>query len=556
MYEDVKDWQRTTSLVTRRKRCRPGQFESYRLRAVERFALECGGAGLSLEWQERLYDLLDTWDGTKPGMPQDDGHNQTLREAFPTSNSFKNAIKDDVDDAVLEQGWCKCTMDVDGLSVTAFLCPALDVLLEALGDTTHVQYCSGPDGPAHPTVMRETPFDGDAFRLNEKHVVTQHGPDSFVLGVHLFSDASHISESGAHKLYPLRARLINDVAGEAVWLTLAYIPVISKQKEASADDRARQRRADLLQRVLYLVFRSTMLASYEGVEVVAGDRKLRAFPRILLYLADLPEEKGVLCLKSGACSRPCSKCDVHLHDASRKRALDAKDKNVIQMLSQHVEGAQHRLDQRDGPRRAYLEASSSLHSTVPALASMAGLGTQPFLLYKMIGFDILHVLDLGVTRTLVHRLLRVFPHICKNHDAVTAMFAEYAVLYGRIAGWITSTTPTPMTLSEAKDISQHAEDFVLNFVTPILGVVQTPKIHKLLRHVFDAINLHGNLQNGNTGGNEVVHKLDKHFYCRTNKTLADFTQQLVAFREVPTMRLANANLSLARGYSGESFVPE
>lgn len=196
MYEDVKDWQRTTSLVTRRKRCRPGQFESYRLRAVERFALECGGAGLSLEWQERLYDLLDTWDGTKPGMPQDDGHNQTLREAFPTSNSFKNAIKDDVDDAVLEQGWCKCTMDVDGLSVTAFLCPALDVLPEALGDATHVQYWSGPDGPAHPTVMRETPFDGDAFRLNEKHVVTQHGPDSFVLGVHLFSDASHISESG------------------------------------------------------------------------------------------------------------------------------------------------------------------------------------------------------------------------------------------------------------------------------------------------------------------------------------------------------------------------
>lgn len=112
-------------------------------------------------------------------------------------------------------------------------------------------------------------------------------------------------------------------------------------------------------------------------------------------------------------------------------------------------------------------------------------------------------------------------------DAVTAMFAEYAVLYGRIAGWITSTTPTPMTLSEAKDISQHAEDFVLNFVTPILGVVQTPKIHKLLRHVFDAINLHGNLQNGNTGGNEAVHKLDKPFYRRTNKTLADFTQQLV-----------------------------
>lgn len=30
-------------------------------------------------------------------------------------------------------------------------------------------------------------------------------------------------------------------------------------------------------------------------------------------------------------------------------------------------------------------------------------------------FRAAQVLDLGVTRTLVHRLLRVFPHICKNH---------------------------------------------------------------------------------------------------------------------------------------------
>lgn len=196
LYEDMNDWQRMTPLLTRRKRCRPGRFDSYRLRALERFALECGGAGLSLEWQERLFDLLDTWDGTKPGMPHDDGHNQTLREAFPSANSFKDAIRDDVDDAVLMEGWCKCTMDVDGLSVTTFLCPALDVLIEALHNAKEVQVWSGEDGPAPPTSMRETPFDGDAFRKNEDDVVRRHGPDSFVLGVHLFSDASHISESG------------------------------------------------------------------------------------------------------------------------------------------------------------------------------------------------------------------------------------------------------------------------------------------------------------------------------------------------------------------------
>lgn len=210
----------------------------------------------------------------------------------------------------------------------------------------------------------------------------------------------------AHQLHPLRARVINDVSGAAVWVTLAYLPIINKKKEAAADDRARQRRADLLQRVLYLVLRSTIVASHEGIDFPVGDRTLRAFPRILLYLADLLEEKSVLCLKSGSCARPCSKCDVHRKDASCSAALDARDRDVIRTVSKQLEGARHRLSQQQGQRRAYLEASESVHSTDPALASMAGLGTEPFLMYNMIGFDILHVRNVGIVgpgRHVVHR---------------------------------------------------------------------------------------------------------------------------------------------------------
>lgn len=195
----------------------------------------------------------------------------------------------------------------------------------------------------------------------------------------------------AHKLHPVRVRVIIDVAGEAVWLTLAYIPAISKLEEPFADERARQRRADLLQRLLYLVLRSTIVASHEGVNLTVGDRTLRAFPRILLYLADLPEEKSVLCLKSGSCTRPCSKCDVFFKDAGSVRALNAKDRCVLREVPQQIECAQLRLSHSQRQRRAYLEASSSVNSTVPALAGMAGLGTRPFLLYDIIGLDILHV---------------------------------------------------------------------------------------------------------------------------------------------------------------------
>mgnify|MGYP000087987780 CR=1 FL=1 len=52
------------------------------------------------------------------------------------------------------------------------------------------------------------------------------------------------------------------------------------------------------------------------------------------------------------------------------------------------------------------------------------------------------------------------------------------------------------------------------------------KVHKLLRHLLDAIRLHGNLQNGNTGSNEAGHEVDEAFYSRTNKVMKSDTQQI------------------------------
>jgi len=113
------------------------------------------------------------------------------------------------------------------------------------------------------------------------------------------------------------------------------------------------------------------------------------------------------------------------------------------------------------------------------------------------------------------------------HVAVTSMFAEYSVLYARIAGGTTSATPPPMTMDEGAAIGEHAKNFVNNFVTPILGHIASMKIHKLLCHVADAIKWHGNINSGNTAANESEHKADKPFYSRTNKDARTFTRQLV-----------------------------
>jgi len=113
------------------------------------------------------------------------------------------------------------------------------------------------------------------------------------------------------------------------------------------------------------------------------------------------------------------------------------------------------------------------------------------------------------------------------HRAVTQMFAEYAMLYSRIASQVTMSFPPPMTVSEGEDIGAQGARFVNNFVTPLLGKINSTKVHRLLAHVCQCIKYHGNLKNGNTGANEALHKADKAYYLRTNKNPKTFTFQLV-----------------------------
>ena len=130
--------------------------------------------------------------------------------------------------------------------------------------------------------------------------------------------------------------------------------------------------------------------------------------------------------------------------------------------------------------------------------------------------------------------------------AVTAMFAEYALLYGRISNHVGASSAPPMTLSRAQSISRQASMFVTDYVNPILGPIYSTKMHKLLRHVLDAIRMHGNLRDGNTAGNETEHKMDKGFYNRTNKGHGSFTEQLLR-RSQGTRAVLNAHEAASGG---------
>lgn len=112
-------------------------------------------------------------------------------------------------------------------------------------------------------------------------------------------------------------------------------------------------------------------------------------------------------------------------------------------------------------------------------------------------------------------------------EAITAMFAEFAVLHAELSGYTCSTAPQQLTLDVGKSIADRAQQFVTQYVTPILGQQSSTKVHKLLCHVLDAIRMHGNICNGNSSLNEQIHKDDKPYYARTNRDRTDFTRQIV-----------------------------
>lgn len=112
-------------------------------------------------------------------------------------------------------------------------------------------------------------------------------------------------------------------------------------------------------------------------------------------------------------------------------------------------------------------------------------------------------------------------------EAITAMFAEFALLHAELVGSVRSTAAPTMTLNVGKGIADRAERFVIKYVTPILGQQQSIKVHKLMCHVLDAIRMHGNIENGNAAVNESLHKDDKPYYGRTSRDLDNFTAQLV-----------------------------
>jgi len=98
-----------------------------------------------------------------------------------------------------------------------------------------------------------------------------------------------------------------------------------------------------------------------------------AFFRILLYSCDRPEERAVLCLKSGICGHPCFTCDVSAADACTVKGTEGAPWVVISTLEEQMEVNALSRANKKRPRRMYLESKNRMNAFIHALACLGGL---------------------------------------------------------------------------------------------------------------------------------------------------------------------------------------
>ena len=148
-----------------------------------------------------------------------------------------------------------------------------------------------------------------------------------MLGFYLYSDSTVLSSSGAVSAYPLRMRVININTDKVRWVTLAYIPPVEAKFLETM--RGQEVRAQLLQRILHVVFRTSLLARHYGMwHNLPGGGCVRVSPRALLSVCDQPEERAVMCLKGSGCFFPCTACTVGRDTSCTEAGTSAPARDV------------------------------------------------------------------------------------------------------------------------------------------------------------------------------------------------------------------------------------
>ena len=330
----------------------------------------------------------------------------TFTDAFKTVWRFIGAVRRYKRTLIVPLNCRKVVMSIDGRQYTVFFRDALRAAPEVVMQAKPVDLywgasCSDdhefgsmdtstdPRKTTPDTVLCNA-WDGEMYKRQKEHVEGTLHPGTRALGFYLYSDSTVLRSSVAVSEYSLRMRVININTDKVRWVTLAYIPQVEAKFLETM--RGQEVRAELLQRILHVVFRTSLLADHDGMWLnLPGGGCERVSPRALLYVSDQPEERAVLCLKGSGCLFPCTACTVGRDTSCTEAGTSAPAKDVHETVLAQLRSVLMGNFGGAGAMRTEAEMAHSLNSLVPALAAWAGLRNGSRMLYRLPGFDRLRV---------------------------------------------------------------------------------------------------------------------------------------------------------------------
>jgi len=112
--------------------------------------------------------------------------------------------------------------------------------------------------------------------------------------------------------------------------------------------------------------------------------------RVVLYAADQPEDRCVLVMNLSGCRSPCSHYPVVKdHAAGTGPRSEARD--VLELFDLQLDAVEALEDGAGAAWLTEIEGEFSIVPIIAALAAVHGLGTGPCCVFKIFGFDLLHV---------------------------------------------------------------------------------------------------------------------------------------------------------------------
>ncbi|KAI0566558.1 hypothetical protein FGB62_7g37 [Gracilaria domingensis] len=344
-------------------------------------------------------------------------HSRYLTTQFSTSSKFASYVKHVRKWNVDCEGWMKTLLETPfGLNNTGAFRSVLCLMKEEIdsaGGIEEVQAFSSTSRAGQRTYS--SPWNAEIMLKYKKHV----GEKVVIVLIDLYCDGTILSNSGSQSASTLRVRFSNLNNRSQEWHEVGIAPCVDmKDVERSSLDLGRER-IQLFQRFLFLALKDLIEASRAGIVV----EETIVVPRIGMIVADQPQERAFFSLKSDDSFRDCSLCDMlfrapnkdiseEVVQDTQRSNIEASPRNVSKTVRYQLLTAKRRVQgakptralskeerARLGRAREYLHEFSA-HEYPPALAAFRGLGSAPFLLYEVIGFDSLHVLDLGIFRLL------------------------------------------------------------------------------------------------------------------------------------------------------------